>query len=231
MKTKCKKLPTGFTLPELMVVIMVVAIAATLILVQKNRRRTGCGGLNCVNNLKQVGLGIRQWGMDNGDKYPAMVSITNGGAMEWLEAGTVWPAFSVVSNKINTPKVLFCPQDKSRKRVMATTFSLTPNPNWPSSVLFTNDNNTSYFIGMEADETCPQRILAGDSNLEVNQKPVAHGMLNLWSNAPVRWDKSRHEKQWHNIALADGSVQGFSSASLAKLLAETELQTNRLVIP
>lgn len=43
----------------------------------------------CVNNLKQIGLAVRLWGMDNDDVNP--------------------PNFLSMSNELNTPKVLFCP--------------------------------------------------------------------------------------------------------------------------
>ena len=151
--------------------------------------------------------------------------------MEWAEAGNVWQIFMVMSNELSTPKLLYCLLDGNSNRIQATTFGLTAQPAYSGSVPFTNDNNVSYFVGMEADEVHPTRILAGDSNLEVNQKAVAQGFLNLWTNAPVRWDKTRHEKQCGNIALADGSVENCTKAQLQKLLAETLIQTNRLLIP
>jgi prepilin-type processing-associated H-X9-DG protein len=46
----------------------------------------------------------------------------------------------------------------------------------------------------------------------------------------VTWFGPRHNKSG-NIALADGSVQGFTSARLGRLLKETGMATNRLAIP
>lgn len=230
MKTKRTSQEIGFTIVELIVVIMVVAVLAGLVVPQiaRNQRRHG-HGMSCWHNLHQVGLAFRLWAGDNGDKLPMQVSITNGGAMEWAEAGNVWQIFMVMSNELSTPKIVFCPEDQTANHKMATAFP--PPSTYSGSVIFTNDNNVSYFVGMEADEVHPTRILVGDSNLEVNQKAVAHGFLNLWTNSPVRWDKTRHEKQCGNIALADGSVENCTKAQLQKLLAETLIQTNRLLIP
>ncbi|NOS72666.1 MAG: type II secretion system protein [Verrucomicrobia bacterium] len=231
MKTKRTNREIGFTIVELIVVIMVVAVLAALVVPQIARRQRRDSRIGCTNNLKQVSLAFRLWAGDNADKMPMQVSVTNGGAMEWMEAGNVWKIFLVMSNELSTPKILFCPQDGNPNRIQATAFDLTAQPAYSGPVPFTNDNNVSYFVGVEADEVYPTRILAGDSNLEMNQKTVAHGFLNLWTNSPVRWDKTRHEKQCGNIALADGSVQNCTKAQLQKLLAETLIQTNRLLIP
>lgn len=231
MKTKRTSQEIGFTIVELIVVIMVVAILAGLFLPGMARRQQRSSRIGCSNNLKQVGLSFRLWAGDNGDKYPMQVSITNGGAMELAEAGNVWQIFMVMSNELSTPKILFCPQDGNTNHIQATAFGGANPPATHLANYFGNDNNVSYFVGVEAEEIYPTRILAGDSNLEVNQKTVAHGFLNLWTNSPVRWDKTRHEKQCGNIALADGSVQNCTKAQLQKLLAETLIQTNRLLIP
>jgi len=50
--------------------------------------------IQCVNNLKQLGLAVRIWAGDNGDKYPT--------------------SMGVMSNEISMVKVLVCPSDKSR---------------------------------------------------------------------------------------------------------------------
>jgi hypothetical protein len=49
----------------------------------------------CVNNLKQIGLAMRIWSLDNQDAYP--------------------PNFLVMSNELNTPKILVCPKDTAHQ--------------------------------------------------------------------------------------------------------------------
>lgn len=51
--------------------------------------------IQCVNNLKQFGLAVRVWAIDNGDVTP--------------------PNLVCLSNELSTPKILVCPTDKARK--------------------------------------------------------------------------------------------------------------------
>jgi len=227
MKTIKSRERRAFTLLESLVVTLVITILALMYLPYMLRpRHTGCR-INCVNNLKQVGLGFRQWALDNNDKNPPQVSITGGGAMEWAELGSVYPIFSVMSNELNTPKVLICPEDKDR--VSATIFG-TSVPPGSNQVGFTNDAYVSYFVGLDAEETQPQMWLAGDSNLESYGKAIPHGLIYLRTNAPIRWGAGRHKHQG-NVGLADGSVQGYSDTRMRASLVATAHATNRLVFP
>jgi hypothetical protein len=187
--------------------------------------------ISCENNLKQVALAVKVWAGDNNDKYPMALSITNGGAMEWMLTSNAWKVFGVMSNELTTPKIIYCPQDALHGR---------PATN------FTDDlqHQISYFIGAEAQDADPQLLLAGDDNFLLNQKPVPPGMVDPAYNATLEWDASRHtgvaSLGWFakaknttrgNIALTDGSVQGVTSSGLTNLLHQAVLATNRLVIP
>jgi hypothetical protein len=50
--------------------------------------------IQCVNNMKQIGLAMRVWAGDNDEKYPT--------------------SLVVMSNELSTTKVLICPSDKTR---------------------------------------------------------------------------------------------------------------------
>lgn len=225
MKTIRGSRRIGFTLLDLAMTIAALGVIGFLLLPRNTGCKTKATRITCTNNLKQIGLAYRQWAIDNADRFPMAVSVTNGGALEAVASGNLTLVFQVMSNELNTPKILFCPTDQ--RRVPATTFA---NPTVKGAVPFLGNANLSYFVGLDSDETTPQMMLSGDDNLLVSGVAVKPGILSLWTNTPVVWSEKRHEKQG-NVGLADGSVQGWSSAKLAEGLRNTGMGTNRFVFP
>jgi prepilin-type processing-associated H-X9-DG protein len=221
----------ALTLVEALVVIVVLAILAVILLpsLAPVHRWPSGNNINCISNLKQIGLAYRLWEGDNNGKYPMAVSVTNGGAMELVATGNVAVCFQVMSNELSTPKILLCPEDT--RRVRATNFSTL------------NSSNISYFVGLDAAETKPQMFLSGDDNLAISGIPVKSGVLELSTNTPVTWTSLRHvaynshfwtaarHKFVGNIGMADGSAQQFTTDGLQKALQQTGVTTNRLVSP
>jgi len=219
IRTTSDKRVKALTLVELLVVIAVLAVLGLFIfpkLTQRqHRHHPSSPRINCVNNLKQIGLSFRLWAGDNGDKYPMQVSVTNGGTMELVRSGIVFPNFQVMSNGLSTPKVLVCPSDT---RTAAKDFS----------VGFSN-TNVSYFVGLEADESNPQMLLAGDRNITGGKKPV-NGILTLTTNDVISWTRGMHNGVG-NVALADGHVDQLTSSRLQEALKNSGVATNRLALP
>jgi prepilin-type processing-associated H-X9-DG protein len=206
----------ALTLVEVVLILSVLAILLAIFLPALTPHHGG-QKINCVNNLKQVGLSFRIWGGDNNDKYPFEVSVTNGGTMELVNGRNAWINFFVMSNELSTPKILICPQDIKRQ---------------PAATNFSSQlaGHISYFVGLDAKEGDPQSILSGDDNFEIGGVPVESSLLNLSSNTPVAWTPTRHGVAG-NILLADGNVQSLSNSGLTNWLHQTGLATNRLAIP
>src|SRR5437667_10028386 len=115
----------AFTVIELLIIVAIMAVCATVFVPRLTRGHNRCERINCVNNLKQVGMSFRTWDLDNGDKYPMQVSVTNGGTMELVGTGMAFMHFAVMSNELSTPKILFCPRENDIRRMEASTFSST----------------------------------------------------------------------------------------------------------
>jgi prepilin-type processing-associated H-X9-DG protein len=170
----------------------------------RQRARSIC----CNCNLKQIGLAFRVWANDHQDQNPMQVSVTNGGTLELINRGNVFPHFQVMSNELNSPVILVCPEDSQRQ----------PTTNF----ITLSDANVSYFVGVDARDSLPQMFLSGDGNLATNGVPLPHGIHTISTNQILTWAGNRH-RHGGNIGLADGSVQGFSNASFTNGWPDTRL--------
>jgi hypothetical protein len=217
----------AYTLIDIFVFLVSVGVLGSIVLpAYFGRTKCRCQRINCNNNLKQTGLSYKQWALDMQDRFPMQVPVTNGGTMEFVNSGVAWVHFRVMSNELNTPKVLFCPNEKATDRIAATTFGSLAGP---GQVPYTNDNNVTYFVGVDASETNYNMWLSGDHNI-TNRLNPKHGLLSFPTNRPTGWTADLHNSQG-NIALTDGSVHQYNTARLQLGLLETGVQRIRLAMP
>lgn len=208
----------AFTLVDLLLIVLLMMVLAAMLLPALVASKKKASQVSCANNLEQVDLAFMIWAHENDDQGPMAVPVKKGGAKEFAEQGIAFRIFQVMSNEINAPQILHCPNDMTT--VGATNF------------INLHNRNLSYFIGMDATKDNPQAILLGDDNLVVDGKPVLPGLLNLSTNHFVEWGAGRHHHAG-NIALTDGSAQQATGASLRTLVSNAAIATNinRLVIP
>jgi prepilin-type N-terminal cleavage/methylation domain-containing protein len=176
----------AFTLIELLVVIAIIAILAAMLLPALAAAKRKAQKINCVNNLKQVGIAYRIWEGDNNDRYPQAVTAAQGGAQDYCGHGgnnqttpmttatiayNPGMVFMVMSNELATPKILFCPSDTihtgySTNFSYYDTLQLTTSPTGSQNApALSAPTKVSYFVGADATEADPQGIMGGDCNI------------------------------------------------------------------
>jgi hypothetical protein len=150
--------------------------------------------LGCVNNLKQIGLAIRTWAIDNDDQFPFNVSTNTGGTMELCAVGSdgfdtnAALHFQVMSNELSTPRILVCPEDWSTKparwfpdlRATNVTYRLHSGTNLNES------NPTAVLVVCPFDGNtllCDARV----TGMEAGWKPPKRAFMEVVRHEHVKW--------------------------------------------
>jgi prepilin-type N-terminal cleavage/methylation domain-containing protein/prepilin-type processing-associated H-X9-DG protein len=101
---------TAFTLIELLIVIAILGILASLLLPTFGRARESARGTVCLGNLHQIGIALQLYVMDNHNKLPVMRDVSPDPT---VAATNTFPAIqTVLASQLGNTNVLRCPSDK-----------------------------------------------------------------------------------------------------------------------
>jgi type II secretory pathway pseudopilin PulG len=210
---------SAFTQIELIVVLVIVGVLASMLLPALVKVKAKAGRIDCVNNIKEIGTAYRLWiGDAHGIDNPATESVARGGWKDLLnnadQGPNCWTNYAIMANELGlNPKLLVCPSDERR-----------PAKDFKTD--FRDNTHLSYFVGVSANEVYPQSIQSGDRNLGPGTVPdsdYGYSPTNGKGNdvavpisGPVSWSLKMHSAGntagAGNILLGDGSGQQTSSA-------------------
>lgn len=199
-----ERVQRAFTLIELLTVIAILMVLATLMLPVLARTKSRSLQLECLSQLHQIGLGFIAYSHEHSDRFPYEVPVKDGGTRELLNAAGrgediffAFRHFQAISNDVNEPKVFRCPVDF---RTPAETMAKLKN------------ENISYFIAVTAEVSRPVSLLAGDRNI-VDPGGQSGSILKIAATSKPQWTRDGHEYKG-NLLFAGGHVERTGNAGL-----------------
>jgi prepilin-type N-terminal cleavage/methylation domain-containing protein len=158
MKPALKQQRTAMTFIELIVVIAIIAVLASMLLPALSKPpHSYRPRFPCSFNLNEIGRAYRLWADDHNGHIPSTETMSNGGWKERLDSpgqGTYcWTNFAIMANELGKSReILVCPADERRHPVL-----VDKNGYWIEwrQNDFMDNSTLSYFVGVGAQPEFP----------------------------------------------------------------------------
>ncbi len=193
----------GHSLLELVFVVAIIALLASMILPVLQGARAKSLRARCTNNLRQIGIAFYSWANDHNERFPMSVPVQAGGSAEFAQPGpslTLFRHFQLLSNELVDPRVLVCPADR---RVAAPSFGWLMN------------TNISYGLNTRAEFGKVDSILAADRNLRTSGR-MEFEYMQFGPGDLVEWSSTQHGFRG-NVLFGDSHVDSLTMQAAGRL--------------
>ena len=159
----------GFTLVELLVVIAIIGILIAMLLPAVQAAREAARRMQCMNNLKQLGLAVQNYESSHQSFPPGAISVGNrfswaAHIMEYIEAGTLSSTLKfdqIYQSRHNkniatqAPDTFYCPSQSETISVLNKVFG------YPDELaLGDKDTKTIHYYGVAGPKSTNPSVLA-----------------------------------------------------------------------
>jgi prepilin-type N-terminal cleavage/methylation domain-containing protein/prepilin-type processing-associated H-X9-DG protein len=203
----------AFSLIELLVVITIIAVLAGLLLPAIATVRSQAGRTRCASNLRQVGVCLEMYAMDNSDVLPAIFNWVRPSDGQWVDPWMAMLAIYIDRTDIFTKARLLGPDSLYLGTVLQC-------PLWKCNSFGTNQYNLSGYglnIMLPGHYLLPiprsvliresDQVLVGDSSIN---NPTLSNKNNMYAGDPYDGYAYQRHRQTANFLFTDSHVEGLN---------------------